>query len=521
MPNRFLVIFRRIFAGLILFLFLLIFLDYFHVIAPAWAKYLAMTQFIPSLLQFMGKPSFVASAFIVILLITFLFGRVYCSFLCPLGLYMDVLNRFSRRFSINRKFKYLKPLPLLRYFFLLVMIAGIVLQYGSLISILDPYSIFGKICYYVLFPFVAVTNNLLAFLSFKISNFSFYTLELQAPSLTYLGIVFFLFGTVSWMSLSSGRLYCNTVCPVGTFLGIISRFSVYKIQLDTELCNHCHRCRKDCKASCIDSRSQKIDDSRCVMCFNCLQSCSQQALSYSRKKPAPHGEFNKSRRKFFSFVLALPAASISQAAAQPIMPDQNEEMPEEETPIRNYPVSPPGSTSIEEFNKKCTACSLCIRACPTSVLAPALMEYGLIGVGQPRLDFKRNFCNYDCTACTEVCPTGAIRPLSVDEKHKVQMGKVHLIWRRCIVFTDRKDCGACSEHCPTKAVDMVDWKHGLKRPVIDEEICVGCGACEHMCPTTPYKAIYVDGNPVHLVAKPPKTKSDESDIFSPDEDFPF
>jgi ferredoxin len=143
------------------------------------------------------------------------------------------------------------------------------------------------------------------------------------------------------------------------------------------------------------------------------------------------------------------------------------------------------------------------------------------------MDYSTSYCNYECTICTEVCPTGAILPLRPEEKKLIQLGKSKFIKENCVVFTENTACGACSEHCPTKAVKMIPYVpennpslKNLHLPEVHEEYCTGCGACEHACPTKPYKSIYVEGNPVHLAAKkPPKEKLEEKIDYQ--EDFPF
>ena len=186
---------------------------------------------------------------------------------------------------------------------------------------------------------------------------------------------------------------------------------------------------------------------------------------------------------------------------------------------KKHPVTPPGSVSFEHFTKLCTACHLCVSACPTQVLQASFLEYGLGGIMQPRMDYHKEYCNFECTACGEVCPTGAILPLNVEKKKITQIGKVIFIKENCIVETDGTDCGACSEHCPTKAVTMKPHK-GLFLPEVNTEICIGCGACEFACPVEPYKAIYVEGNPVHKTAQKPVSKKIDAN-FDDEEDFPF
>jgi len=223
------------------------------------------------------------------------------------------------------------------------------------------------------------------------------------------------------------------------------------------------------------------------------------------------------RRKLLVSGLALMAGSRIYALKKNKLPDSQKDLLRND---RDYPVAPPGSKNISRFNEICTGCSLCVAACPTGVLQPALTEYGLSGFMQPHMDYSTSFCNFDCTKCGEVCPTGAILPLPIEEKQVTQMGKAVFVKQNCVVYTDETDCGACSEHCPTKAVDMVPYKNGLMIPEVDQSICIGCGACEYPCPVDePFKAIYVNGNAVHQEAEKPETgKKQEVDH---EEDFPF
>ncbi|MCK9640839.1 MAG: 4Fe-4S dicluster domain-containing protein, partial [Prolixibacteraceae bacterium] len=176
------------------------------------------------------------------------------------------------------------------------------------------------------------------------------------------------------------------------------------------------------------------------------------------------------------------------------------------------------SRSVGRFNKICTGCSLCVSACPTKVLQPSFLQYGMIGMMQPHMNYHKGLCEFDCTLCSDVCPTGAIVPITMDAKHLVQIGQVHFEKKNCIVEVEKTDCGACSEHCPTKAVHMIPYGK-LFIPEVDQKICVGCGACEYACPTTPFKAIYVNGNPIHLAAEKPKTEKAKNALK--EGEFPF
>jgi len=188
--------------------------------------------------------------------------------------------------------------------------------------------------------------------------------------------------------------------------------------------------------------------------------------------------------------------------------------------IKNIYATPPGSQSVEKFLSNCIACHLCIAACPSQVLQPSFLEHGILNILQPYMDHSTSYCIFECIRCSEVCPTGAILPLTLEKRITVQMGKTNFVKENCIVETEGTACGACSERCPTKAVIMVPYKNKLKIPEVKNEYCVGCGACEYACPTIPYKAIYVEGNLVHQIAKEAPEERFEQEV-NYKEEFPF
>lgn len=185
---------------------------------------------------------------------------------------------------------------------------------------------------------------------------------------------------------------------------------------------------------------------------------------------------------------------------------------------RNWPVAPPGAGDIARFNDRCTACHLCVSACAYGVLQPALLDYGLSGLLQPHLDYAAGYCSYECNRCGQICPTGAILPLDLAVKQTTQLGVAHFVRDNCIVYTDHTACGACDEYCPTKAVHMVPYQDGLTIPEVREALCIGCGACENACPARPWRAIYVDGHPVHQLARRPASQPLERKAQG---EFPF
>ena len=500
-----------------------LFLDFKNYLPLAAHKYILYVQFVPSIINFLNVFSLAAAGFIFVIILTLLFGRVYCSTICPIGTLQDVAIYLTRKFRKKRKnrFRYLKPQNLLRYGFL--AIAVVPALFGSLfvLDILDPYSNFGKINSNLLRPVLIYINNSAAYTMERFKNYSLYPFDLRTFSLLGAGfaIVFLVF--VIWMSVTRGRLYCNTVCPVGSLLGLLSRFSIFKIAIDESKCKGCGICERACKSACIENSTRKVDFSRCVSCFNCFDVCPSEGLTY-RKIPGEikvkkKKETDYKKREFIfqtsAYLLGLSALSFMQTK---IKSYKNNTIPT----LKQNPVAPPGSRSIEHFTSSCTACHLCVSACPAQVLQPAYLEYGFKGMMQPHMDYRTSFCNYECVICTEICPNGAILPLRLDVKKLTQLGKVKFVKGDCIVETENTACGACSEHCPTKAVNMVPYKEKLTIPEIKDEYCIGCGACEYACPAKPYKAIYVEGNPIHQTAKKPEVKKLEQKVDYK-EDFPF
>lgn len=519
MTSSFLKKFRVAFSAVILICFILVFVDFRSLIPGKYINFLVYLQFIPSLIKYIDIKTITAGGFFVVILLTLLSGRTYCSFLCPLGVWQDVFSRTGGKTRKKfRRYGFKKPHTVLRYMFLIITI-GVSFIWGLYaVTILDPYSIFGRFITFFIKPVVILANNFLAGILERFDNYTLSHVPVRAFDLLSYSVPVALFLLIGILSFVKGRLYCNIFCPVGTFLGLLSKVSLLRIRINETTCTKCGRCSIACKSNCIDSLYQNIDITRCVDCFNCISSCPDKAISYSLVGSAhPVQKTDESKRRFVaSTLLILFGISGFAKYQQKIAP-----VPKKVSTVkegRTTPVCPPGAGSIEHFTKNCTACSLCITACPNNVLQPAVKQYGIAGLMQPVMDYHKSFCTYNCTVCTEICPTNALKPLMLDAKKLTQIGKTNFIKDNCIVKTEKTACGACSEACPTKAVYMIPYEGNLLIPEINQEICIGCGHCEYACPTSPYKAIFVDGNPVHQAAKKPENK--ESEIKEPLE-FPF
>lgn len=477
----------RIIVSSLLFGILSLYLLDFADLLPMQFHTVAHLQFIPAIL------SLNIAVLVGIIVATFIFGRIYCSSVCPLGVYQDVVNFFSRKLRKKKRFKYRKLLTVLRWLFVGIILAAFIAGFTFMIGFLDPYSAFSRIMVHIFKPMYMAGNNLLESIFSRYDNHTFFATSVYLTSVFSLVVALVSLLGVGIMAALNGRDYCNMICPVGTALGAVSKYALFKIRIDDAKCNSCGSCSRNCKASCIDAKHHYIDYSRCINCFNCLDVCSKNAMSfrYGMAKTA-NSKVDKSKRTFLMVMGGAGLATTKVIASKTLALK-----PVGNSAKRQIPISPPGSLSHANLMQKCTSCHLCVSKCPQQIIQPAFTEYGIAGVMQPKLSFERGFCNYDCTICSNVCPAGAILPLTKDTKHSTQMGVVRFIKESCIVFTDETNCGACSEHCPTQAVSMVPYKDDLDIPFTQTDICVGCGGCEYVCPALPNKAIYVEGISTH------------------------
>lgn len=447
-------------------------------------------QFVPALIRALTNPAVIfIIGLISIFVVTLIFGRVYCSFLCPLGIFQDIFIALSNKIGWRRKHSFQKPRDLLRYSILGLIIITVALGSMSLVNIFDPYSIFGRIITQFVLPFFLWIYNVVVN-GMKYFHVYLYSKDTVPVVMSVLFVNFGFLILIVTLSLRHGRLYCNSICPVGTLLGLISRISFFKFAIDKAGCNACSGCVTVCKAGCIDTQNAVIDQSRCVGCFNCLCACPQSVVSYRSSVKNREGEaWSPARRG----LIIGGVAAISSALFMFNSGIRNLLRPAHASAAQ--PITPPGSISRDHFTQACSACHLCVSVCPTKVLTPSFLDYGVSGLLQPLMNYPESFCEYECNLCGRVCPTGAILPLSMEEKQITQIGEVDLLKDKCVVYINHQNCGACVEVCPTKTITFVN-RANILYPVVDNQYCIGCGACSKACPTDP-KSIIVKPNPVH------------------------
>jgi len=449
----------------------LLLLDFTGVL-QAYLGWMAKIQFLPAVMAVN------VGVIVGLCLLTLLFGRLYCSVICPLGVLQDGISHIGT-FKKRNPYKYRREIKWLRYGVWALFVLAIILGIHAFVVILAPYSAYGRMVSAVL-------------------NHNSQPVMIVA-AVTLLVLVA--------LSLRGGRTYCNTICPVGTTLSFLSRFAMFRPVIDAEKCKNCHKCEHACKAQCISVDEHKIDYSRCVDCFNCLGECKFDALKYKYSwgnavpaSPTPlqnnvSSETEPNGRRAFIAGTALVAGSVALKAQERKVDGGLAEVLPKRAPERETPLTPPGSKSVKDFYSRCTACQLCVTECPNDVLRPGT---SLERFMQPEMGFEHGFCRPECTRCSQVCPSGAIRSIGKEEKTQYHVGTARVNLNMCLQAKGEK-CGNCAVKCPSGAIQMVEKADGVTIPVVAEEICIGCGACEYLCPVRPVSAITVNGREEHLL----------------------
>lgn len=468
----------------------LLFLDFtgtMHV----WLGWMAKVQALEAVLALH------VAVIVGLVLLTLVFGRIYCSVICPLGILQDIFGWLGKRSKKNR-YTYSPERKWLRYTVLAVFLVSLVAGVGSIVQLLAPYSAFGRIMTMLFQPLWQLGNNILATIAASIDSYAFYSVDVWMKSLPVLIIAVLTLVVLFVLAWRGGRTYCNTVCPVGTVLSLLSRHSFLKIHFDADKCRSCSLCTKNCKASCIDYKTHTVDYSRCIVCGDCISNCKFEALKYDY--PRLHDKHTKEpdiqKRSFIVASAMVAGAALAQEKKK--VDGGLAELADKKAPERLTPVTPPGSLSAKNMAQHCTGCQLCVSKCPNDVLRPNL---GWESLMQPTMSFERGFCRPECTRCSDVCPAGAIKPIDGIEKSSIQIGHAVVSPDHCISALGEAECGNCARHCPTGAIEMLpsdpDDDLSPSVPAVNEEACIGCGACEYLCPVRPLSAIHVEGHEVH------------------------
>jgi polyferredoxin/formate hydrogenlyase subunit 6/NADH:ubiquinone oxidoreductase subunit I len=430
--------------------------------------------------------------------LTVIIGRVWCGWICPMGSLLEWVSfpkARKRAASISPRWR------LVKYFLLATSLAAALFG-GLTLLVLDPIAIFTRTLTTAILPAIFYAVNSIETILYKV-GFLTPTLDgfeglvrgailpVEQPAFAQsLAISALFFGLIS-LNLLAHRFWCRYLCPLGSLLGMLSKISLFRPVIGSA-CTECTRCAIVCKPGAVDTTPANfhIMPSECTVCLDCMANCKPGDIRFGFSlKPAQKQEFDLSRREALG-ALATGAAGVLLLGTDLRLRQDN--------PWR---IRPPGVTNEDTFLSTCLRCSQCMKICPTTALQPALTEAGLAGIWTPLVVPRVGYCDYGCTACGQVCPSGAIPLLALEEKRQAVIGKASIDRNRCLPWASGVPCIVCEEMCPTpqksvrleeaQVVDSNGQTSTVQRPSVLRDLCIGCGICEHNCPLEGIAAIRV------------------------------
>ncbi|WP_333653332.1 4Fe-4S binding protein [Dissulfurispira sp.] len=435
---------------------------------------------------------------IITIIATILFGRVFCGWVCPLGTLNNIVGSFKkwRSNAIDRDWYRVK------YYILIFLLVSSIFSL-QLVGIMDPISLLIRslsVSIYPLFNYSTravfdsiYSSDIKGIVNVSESIYSVLkksVLSFQQPFYVQSAFIGILFLLILGLNLVEKRFWCRYLCPLGAFLGILSRFSFLKRSV-SEGCTSCGACDNVCQGNASPDKKEEWRDTECFYCWNCDDVCPQNAVSFGFFKKRAAAAMDLGRRRVITS-MASGIIAVPLLRANPLSKSEF---------VHARLIRPPGSLEEKEFLKRCVKCGECMKVCITNGLQPTILEAGIEGIWSPILIPKIGYCEYRCTLCGQVCPTGAIKRLGIEEKAKVKIGLAMIDKGRCLPYAHAKPCIVCEEVCPTpkkaiwfekaKVKDRDGKEFIVQQPRVDLELCIGCGICEAKCPVVDKPAIYV------------------------------
>ena len=447
----------------------------------------------------------------ILLIITFVLGRAFCGWVCPLGAFLDFISwARSMAFRIFRKKEREREPSPIRYIKYAILSAVFILGIAGiqLAWFFDPITIFVRTFSFNVHPAVnGIIDGgfvyLLGATDYPEGLESVYNalregfLSLSVPQFSHTGIILAVLGVILLLSLVKRRFWCRHLCPLGATLALPAKFSLLK--RDVHACDkNCGVCMNICRMNAI-SKDNSYLPQECILCFDCVDLCPNEKSTFSFRRSAAAAAVERQQGILLSrgqFITMAIGALISVPAIAAPASGKQKALKKPPRPGTASLIRPPGSLPEEEFIQRCIRCGNCMKVCPTNVLQPSTVGAGIGRAWVPVMDTRRGYCEYQCNLCGQVCPTDAIQKLTLRHKQKVKIGIAQFDKKICIPYAKGENCLVCEEHCPVpdKAIrvreGIVKGKM-VKIPYVVTDLCIGCAICELKCPTEPDKGVII------------------------------
>ena len=439
---------------------------------------------------------------VLMLALTVILGRFFCGWICPLGTLIDFSSGLNKgKWALNEA--KLKGLSYIKYYILGIIIAGAIAGM-QILWLLEPITILARFISLDFIPlvtysadkmFVLILNQLnrpeILFDLYRDLKTSF--LGLEIAYFPHTGIILLFFMLIMVGAFFIKRSWCRIVCPLGAMYAVFAKMAFLK--RSTRNCVFCSNCKVKCPTKAIND-DISYSKSECILCLKCVEACPIGVNKFGFRDPEAKKEAgdkaamsrnNKgiSRRNFLFYLAAGMGAAL---AAKRINKGSSY--------YQDIIIRPPAAIKEDEFLNRCVRCGNCMKVCITNGLQPIMLQSGLAGVWTPHLVPEIGYCEYNCTLCGSVCPTGAIKKLSTAEKLKTRLGIAVIDQNICLPWSKKKECIVCEEFCPVKNKAIKLKKEKIKgqvvlKPYVDAQLCIGCGVCQSKCPVRPVRAIKV------------------------------